>query len=165
MTLEQDIERILLQEKRLQFDHFDADTAWELGSRLRALGEARSAPIAIDIQIHTMPVFLSALPGSSADNFDWIRRKRNVVIRFLRSSYAVGLELQRDGRTLEAVWGLSTRDHAPHGGGFPIIVKGAGCIGTIGVSGLPQREDHALMVEALAAMLNVPLDEVKLGPE
>ena len=165
MTLEQDLERIRLQEERLQFEQFDAETAWTLGSRLRALAEARHAPVVIDIQLNTYPQFFSALPGSAPDNVDWIRRKRNVVLTFLRSSYAVGLELKRDGDSLEASRGVSTRDYAPHGGCFPIVVKGAGCIGTIGVSGLPGREDHGLIVEGLAAQLGVPLGEVALGEE
>ena len=165
MTIEQDLDRIRIQEARLQFDTFDAETAWALGARLRALAEERGAPVAIDIQVHAFPQFFSALPGSAPDNVDWLRRKRNVVLTFLRSSYSVGLELKRDNDTLEASRGLPTRDYAAHGGCFPITVKGAGCIGTIGVSGLTQREDHALIVEGLAAQLGVPLDEVALGPE
>ena len=165
MTLEQDLERIKLQEERLQFDAFDADTAWELGSRLRAMAEARNAPIAIDIRLHTFPVFFAALPGAHPDNIEWIRRKRNVLLLFLRSSYAVGLALKRDGRTLQDTRGLALADHAPDGGCFPIIVKGSGCIGSAGISGLTQRDDHEIIIEALAAMLGQNYEEVRLGPE
>lgn len=165
MTLEQDLERIREQEERLQFDHFDTETAWALGTRLRELAHARSAPIVIDIQLHAMPLFFTALPGAIPDNIDWVRRKRNVVLKFMRSSYAVGLELQRDGASLEEGQGVPTRDFAPHGGCFPIRVRGAGCIGMVTVSGLPQREDHALVVEGLAGQLNVPIEEVAFAPE
>src|SRR5215469_1195291 len=47
-------------------------------------------------------------------------------------------------RALQEKSGLELKDFAAHGGGFPILLEGTGCIGTITVSGLPQREDHAL---------------------
>jgi len=43
--------------------------------------------------------------------------------------------------------------YAAHGGAFPILVRGIGCIGTVAVSGLPQLEDHRLVVETLEAFL------------
>jgi uncharacterized protein (UPF0303 family) len=162
MTLEQDLARIELQEQRLQFDCFDASTAWEIGSRLRALAEARNAPAVIDIQLHDFPLFFAALPGSGPDNIDWLRRKINVVRRFRRSSYGMRLQLEKEGKDIEAETGIETKDYAFHGGGFPIVVKGAGCIGTITVSGLPQREDHGLIIEALAGYLKQPLAELAL---
>ena len=45
---------------------------------------------------------------------------------------------------------LTFPEYAPHGGGFPLIVEGAGPVGVVIVSGLPQLEDHALVVECLA---------------
>jgi uncharacterized protein (UPF0303 family) len=41
------------------------------------------------------------------------------------------------------------------GGGFPITVKGAGIIGVIAVSGLPEREDHGVVVDALCDHLGI----------
>jgi len=58
--------------------------------------------------------------------------------------------------------GLPLRDYTAHGGSFPIRVVGVGTIGTVTVSGLPQRDDHAMLVEELAGMLGVPLSEVAL---
>ena len=49
-----------------------------------------------------------------------------------------------------------------HGGGFPITLAGTGCIGAVTVSGLPQREDHSLVVEALAHVLGVGLEGLAL---
>jgi uncharacterized protein (UPF0303 family) len=37
MGKEQDIERMAEQERRLRFDRFDNATAWELGTRVKAL--------------------------------------------------------------------------------------------------------------------------------
>ncbi|MEK7727056.1 MAG: heme-degrading domain-containing protein [candidate division KSB1 bacterium] len=162
MSLAQDLARLALQEERLQFHDFDANTAWNIGARLRALAEARSLPVAIDIQVNGHALFFAALPGATPDNSEWVRRKRNVVQRFRRSSYAVGLKLQSEGKTLAANYGIEEHDYAPHGGCFPIKLHGTGCIGTITVSGLPQREDHELIVEVLAEFLEVPLQEVAL---
>ena len=103
------------------------------------------------------------LPGATPDNADWVRRKRSTVLRFHRSSYAIGLSLQRQGTTLEAKTGAPLVDYATHGGGFPILLAGGTCIGAITVSGLPQREDHGLIVAVLAEHLGQPLAELALG--
>ena len=157
-----DLERIALQEQRLQFERFDATTAWALGVRLKEAAETHAVAVAIDIQLHGQPLFFYAMPGTTPDNVDWIRRKRNVVLRFQRSSYAVGLQLQQQQTTLETKIGVDARDYAPHGGCFPLKLLGTGCIGTITVSGLPQRQDHELVVEVLAALLGQPLNELAL---
>lgn len=165
MTIEQDLERIAVQEERLRFDSFDANTAWTVGTRLKALAEARNQAVAIDIQMNGHPLFFTAMPGTTPDNIDWIRRKINVVLRFHRSSYAVGLQLRKEQKTLTEELGVNVRDYAPHGGCFPIKLRGTGCIGTITVSGLPQRADHELIIEVLAQFLEQPLDELALETE
>jgi len=162
MDLVKDIARIALQEERLQFLSFDAMTAWAIGTRLREVAAGRGAAVAIDIQLHGHPLFFAAMPGTTPNNVDWIRRKRNVVQRFHRSSYAVGLELQQGQKTLADTIGVELRDYATHGGCFPINLRGTGCVGTITVSGLPQRDDHALVVEVLAEFLGQPLEELAL---
>ncbi len=165
MTIDQDLERLALQEERLRFPAFDASTAWTVGTRLRAAAEARGAAVAIDIQVNGHPLFFSAMPATTPDNVDWIRRKRNVVQHFHRSSYAVGLDLQKQQTTLAEKLGLPVRDYASHGGCFPIRLAGSGCIGTITVSGLPQRADHELIVAVLAELLKQPAEALALGPE
>ncbi|WP_349573230.1 heme-degrading domain-containing protein [Azotobacter salinestris] len=160
--MDKDLERIALQEARLQFRSFDAHNAWVLGSRLRALAEQRHQTITIEIQVGGNPLFLCAMPGTAPNNLDWARRKRNVVTLMQRSSYAVGLQLQKDGTTLTELAGLPVREYAPHGGCFPILLRGTGCIGSIAVSGLPQRDSHELIVEVLAEMLEERLEELAL---
>lgn len=149
MDLEADLARVAEQERRLRFERFDAATAWDIGTRLKAAAEARGASVAIDVSLHGQQLFHYAMPGTTPDNADWVRRKRNTVTRFHRSSWALGLSLQQQGTTLEAKTGASLADFATHGGSFPILLAGTGCIGTITVSGLPQREDHALIVGVL----------------
>lgn len=153
MTIDRDLGRIAEQEEALRFERFDLATAWALGALLQELAQARGLGVAIDIQLHAMPAFYAALPGSTPDNANWIRRKRNLVLRLFKSSYATGLSMAQQGTTLQAKLGLADTDFAPHGGSFPITVTGTGCIGAVTVSGLPQREDHNLVVEALCQLL------------
>jgi uncharacterized protein (UPF0303 family) len=164
MAIEQDIERVALQEKLLQFESFDSRAAWEIGTRLKAAAEERGVAVAIDISLFGFPLFYHAMPGTTPSNSDWVRRKKNSVAIMHTSSYGIGLSLARDQTTLEAKMGLSLRDHASHGGCFPIILRNTGCVGTITVSGLPQREDHNLVVAILANYLHVALEEVALDP-
>lgn len=151
--IEQDLEKIALQEERLQFTVFNAAVAWELGIALKTAAEKRGAAIAIDIQLHGHPLLAYGMPGTTPDNWDWIRRKRNVVMRYHRSSYAIGLKHERAGTTLAGATGLDLRDYSTHGGCFPVVLVGTGCVGTITVSGLPQREDHSLVVSVLQEYL------------
>jgi uncharacterized protein (UPF0303 family) len=162
MTIDQDLEKIAVQEKKLQFNYFDSEVAWAVGNALKAAAEKRKVAVAIDIQLHGHPLFLFAMSGTTPDNLDWIRRKRNVVLRYHRSSYAIGLTHQRNQTTLQAKTGLDPKDYAPHGGCFPINLVGTGCVGTITVSGLPQREDHDLVVAVLQDQLNLSSEDLAL---
>jgi len=157
-----DIARIAEQERRLRCTQFDLDRAWQLGSRLRAIAQSRSLCLAIEIRLAAQTVFYAAMVGTTPANADWVRRKRNTVELLHRSSYGVGRSLERDGRTLEQTMGLSLRDYASHGGSFPLVVEGVGCVGAVTVSGAPQREDHHVVVTALAELCGVPVTEVAL---
>ncbi|NGO15104.1 heme-degrading domain-containing protein [Streptomyces sp. HC44] len=137
------------QERRLVLPHFTYDDAWALGTLLVDLARERDAPVAIDITRSGQQLFHAALPGSTPDNDAWIDRKRRVVERYAASSLLVGSRFRAKGTTFEDSSRLDPDLYAAHGGAFPITVKGAGVIGTVVVSGLPQLEDHALVVEAL----------------
>jgi uncharacterized protein (UPF0303 family) len=147
---EDDLAAIAAQERELHFTRFDEDAAWHLGARLREMAAARKVVLAIDVRRFGQPLFYAALAGSTPDNAEWIRRKSNLVARFHRSSYAIGLEI---GASVFEKYGLPIADFAAHGGSFPIRVHGAGVIGSVTVSGLPQRADHELVVEALCGQL------------
>ena len=155
MSIEGDLQLLAEQERVLQFSEFGADSAWALGCILRDAALARGGAMTIEIEVAGRRLFACATDGAPAGQADWIRRKRNTVMRFGRSSYAMGLMLELEGKTIEARHGLTLADFAMHGGGFPIALKGTGTVGSVVVSGLPQREDHTLVVEGLAAMLGV----------
>ncbi|WP_328538592.1 heme-degrading domain-containing protein [Streptomyces sp. NBC_00344] len=142
------------QERRLTLRRFTYEDAWTLGSLLTELARERGAPVAIDIRRGAQQLFHCALPGSSADNDAWIDRKRRVVERYAESSFLVGSRFRAKGRTFEDSSRLDHDLYAAHGGSFPVRVAGAGVIGTITVSGLPQADDHALVVEALERFMS-----------
>lgn len=165
MGLNQDLERIAVQERELVFQTFDATTAWNVGARLHAMATERRLAIVIDLRRFGQPMFYAGLNGTTPDNVEWVRRKSNVVARFHRSSYAVGLKEKLKGESLEDTQGLARADYATHGGSFPITVAGAGVIGSVTVSGLPQRSDHELVVEALCAELRQDYKQLRLQDE
>src|ERR1035441_5017992 len=126
MGLSEDLEQIEVQERELKLPRLDAALAWDLGLRLRTLAEQRHLEVVIDIRRFRQPLFYTALEGTTPDNIEWVRRKSNVVARFHRSSYSVGLKLKAKNETLPE--GLSLADYATHGGSFPLAVKGAGVV-------------------------------------
>jgi uncharacterized protein (UPF0303 family) len=156
MNVERDMDLVAEQERTLRFDTFSADTAWAIGSALRADALARNAGMTFEIQIAGRTLFLASTDGAKAEHADWIRRKRNVVMKFGRSSYWMSLELlMKDKTMVERHEGTSYAEYAMHGGAFPINLKGTGLIGTIIASGLHQRVDHAMVVDAMAGVLGV----------
>jgi uncharacterized protein (UPF0303 family) len=165
MNPTEDLAILAQQEAVLRFPAFDAETAWQLGSLLRAALLGLNAGGTVEIERDGQLLFACATPGAKPTQADWIRRKRNTVQRFHRSSYAIGRELARDSATLESAHGLSEIDYAAHGGGFPLWLQvddtggtdAAICVGTIIVSGLPQRDDHNLVVNAIAEHLRVAI--------
>jgi uncharacterized protein (UPF0303 family) len=165
MGLSEDIERVALQERELQFSAVDMQLAWQLGNRLRTLAEQRGLGVVIDVRRFGQPLFYTALEGTTPDHPEWVRRKSNVVARFHRSSYAIGLNLKLKNETLFEKQGLLAADYATHGGSFPLAVVGMGAVGSVTVSGLPQRADHELVVEAICELLERDYQSLKLGPE
>jgi uncharacterized protein (UPF0303 family) len=147
------LDALLAEEDRLVFSHFDHDVAWQLGSRLRAAALAEHLPVAISIRRNGQCLFHVALPGSSADNDGWLLRKAAVAERYGHSSYYVGCKFRAEGRDFDVDSRLDVGIFAAHGGAFPLIVRTAGCIGTVAVSGLPQVEDHRFVVKHLEGFL------------
>jgi uncharacterized protein (UPF0303 family) len=165
MAIPEDLALIARQEADLHLPHFDYDIAWRLGLSLRDLAISRKQGIVVDIRRFGQPhqqLFYTALAGTTPDSARWVQRKTNVVARFHRSSYAIGLTLEQSNRAFGERYGLPEADYAPHGGGFPIHVTGAGIIGSITVSGLPQRDDHNLVVEALCLELKLDYNSLHL---
>lgn len=142
------------QEEELCFTEFTSDTAFEIGMRIIEKAKKDNLSITTDITRNGHQLFHYALDGTGPDNDQWIIRKNRVVNRFNKSSYHVGIELKESGKTIEERSLLSGFEYAAHGGAFPIIIKNVGVVGTITVSGLPQKDDHALVVSVIKEFLN-----------
>jgi len=141
------------EEEELRFDGFTNDDAWDLGSALVAVARRDGAPVAVDVSRHGHQLFHAALPGTSPDNDSWIQRKTRVVHRFGHSSLYVRQASIERGTTFEAEFGLDPALYAAHGGAFPVVVRSVGPVGAVVVSGLPQLEDHRMVVAAIRAHL------------
>ena len=151
-----DFDALKRQERILTFPAFDEEIAHAVGSLLHKLATAAKAAVVIDIRTPNRRHYFAALPGSTPDNDEWARRKANVVLRCHESSYLVGKRLEAKSRPQWPDQALPYEDYATHGGAFPVRVASAGVVASIAVSGLPSREDHDMIVRALAEYLGVP---------
>ena len=165
MGIKEDLEKVMQQERELVLPGFTNDIAWELGRAIRGFAAKRGLSVVIDIRRFGQPLFYTALSGTTPDNLEWVRRKNNVVARFHRSSYAIGLKEKLKGESITDQQGLSIADYCTHGGAFPLTVENIGVVGSATVSGLPQRADHELVVEALCILLGRDYASLCLAPE
>lgn len=164
MATDEDISRIIVQERTLVLSEFSEAIAFELGSAIRAKALREGLAIAAEIRTGERPLFYMALPGTNADNAHWIRRKANVVQRLDKSSYRVVLEHKEPQNYFGPRRGLDNMDFVLAGGGFPIRLANAGLIGAICVSGLHERDDHRVVVEALCDYLGHDATTLGLPP-
>jgi uncharacterized protein (UPF0303 family) len=148
-NLNNQIIAIAADEQKLVFNSFTNEEAWELGTALYKEAKNRKASVTIDIRKGKHILFHYAMEGTSPNNDRWIERKSNTVQFVHKSSFRVGRENNLSGETLESRQYLDSNSYAEHGGSFPINVKGVGIIGAVTVSGLPQEEDHKLVVDVL----------------
>lgn len=144
-------DRILAEEQELVFDAFTRADAWELGSRMRAAALDRGLPIVIGIVLGGQRLFHCALDGATPDNDSWLERKTRATLHFHRSSMGVGEQFRVQGRVYETDSRLPADQYAANGGVFPVRLHGTGVVGAVGVSGLPQVQDHEFVVEQLRA--------------
>ncbi|RZU32107.1 uncharacterized protein (UPF0303 family) [Blastococcus saxobsidens] len=145
--------RITAEERELVFPRFDRQTGWTLGAFLRDAALGRALPVVVGVTLAGQRLFHAALPGASPDNDAWLDRKVAAVVHFQRSSLGVREQFRAAGRDYAADSRLDHTRVAANGGVFPITVAGVGVVGTVGISGLPQVEDHAFVVEQLRAFL------------
>lgn len=133
----------------LELVRFDEEEAWKLGMILVEL--AKGLPVVINIRTADRTLFHTALPGSAPLNDLWARRKSNTALMFQLPSMLVAARNKAKGEPLDK-HGLSGADFADSGGAVPIRVRDTGVVAVATVSGLPQLEDHKLVVRGIRAM-------------
>jgi len=148
------LENLIQQELDLELNQFNQDVAWQLGTTIKQLAEEKGASISIEIYGFGQTLFQFCMLGSSADQLDWIRRKRNSVLYYGRSTYYLSLYNEGKQRVFETQPHIDPNEYCAHGGSFPIRIKGSGLVGAVTASGLASVEDHDLVTQALHKVLN-----------
>jgi uncharacterized protein (UPF0303 family) len=151
--LDELILRLEEEEQGLVFPSFSNDDAIAVGEAIESRARERALAITIDIRRGAQQLYHCALPGTSADNDQWALRKGRVAERFGHSSLLVGARLRKAGMRIEDKYFVNPLEYSAHGGAVPVVVEGTGQVGTITVSGLPQEEDHALVVDCIREYL------------
>jgi uncharacterized protein (UPF0303 family) len=146
-----DIAELESQLGELRFSSLSHEDALALGMDLASRSEERNWPLAVSVFLGDQHVFRYACPGTSAENDDWIERKRKTVYKFHEPSFLVGQRMISLGKEFHEETGLD-QSFAAHGGGFPLFV-GDTFVGAVVASGVPQQDDHAIVVESLRAAI------------
>jgi uncharacterized protein (UPF0303 family) len=140
---------LLQHEDELVFPAFDHHDAWRLGSLIASRAIAEAHPVAIDIRRHNLVLFRCVLPGATADQEEWIRRKAATTLRFEHSTALLAEEFaSKDYDPTQGGW-LAPADYTLAGGSFPVRVRNAGVVAAVTASGLSSDDDHRLVIEAI----------------
>ncbi|EJD42509.1 hypothetical protein AURDEDRAFT_89434 [Auricularia subglabra TFB-10046 SS5] len=160
---------ITAQEEEIVWDKFTTDEAWAVGNAIRDIFKQNYKPgykgrtgIAVSIALFNGAVLFqgSIDDGVTPDNWNWVAGKTATVKRYSRSSFFVGRNAAAKGpdavaRLLKLAPELN---FVAHGGALPIRLRGldfTNPIGAIVVSGLPQEDDHQLVVDACRKVLSL----------
>lgn len=143
------LEELLDQERRLVFPSLDENYAVALGLSLLHKATDRDLAVTIEVRMGERVVFRAARAGTDATNDMYVAGKARIVERFGHSSLYERLQYELAGTSFAEATSLDFPEYAPHGGGFPLSVADGDLVGVVIVSGLPQLDDHALVVECL----------------
>ena len=149
------------QEKALRFDHFSHKDAWELGQFLVKRIHDNNIDMAVSIRkVSGYILFQHGTEDTNLNNQFWMDRKFNTVKMMERSSFGVWASACESGQGIEE-HGLSVKDYAFCGGGFPVCLKSGEMVGVLIVSNLPHEQDHQFIIDALQEYLDVKVPSVK----
>jgi len=145
------IEILQKQEALLQFSKFTNADALHIGNAIAEHAKNQGKAVAIEIVVNGWTLFLHCMDGTSPENIRWMRRKRN-FLEYRRTSSLLGQKLMESkNKTMQSIF-LDEADYSDRGGAFPIRI-GEQIVGSIIVSGLPDVEDHQMVVDVLTTCL------------
>lgn len=147
------LDQLREQEERLVLPSLTENDAVAIGLALLEKATRRDLPVTIEVRRASRVVFRAARTGTNAHNDMFVAGKARIVERFGHSTLLERLRYEAEGSNFAEATSLAFPEYAPHGGGFPLIVRGTGPVGVAIVSGLAQEDDHALIVEVLEEYL------------
>lgn len=150
---EKQMEMLAKQEKTLIFRKFDQEDAVAIGLRLFEKAKAERKQIAVHISLNHRDMFHLSMDGCAPDNDIWLRKKENMVYRFLQSSFSTVAFCEMMGTNVFDFYALDIDTYVGAGGGFPVNVEGAGVVGAICCGGMMPHEDHQIIVDVLKEYL------------
>lgn len=142
------LEQCIAEEQKYQFEHFSHADAKVLGDMLFENSKACERTVGVEIRINGDVIYRYLPDSCNHENGKWLQAKGNTVKMMNMSSLCVAAQLSLDGETLENKK-MNQVEYGTLGGGFPLILKGTGMIGTICVSGLWHFDDHKLLIRTL----------------
>ena len=165
VALEEDIRRLAEQERLLVFSRFGPEEAWALGNVLREVGLAQGAPIAIDVSLRDRTLFHCAMPGSTPTTPSGSDASATPCCGCGAPPTRSGARWRCQAKRRKRRTTCRSPTTPCTAASFPLLLHGAGCIGAVTVSGLPQRDDHRLVADGLAAILKIDLSACRLSAE
>ena len=149
------------QEKALLFERFSHKDAWELGQFLVKRIYDNNIEMAVSIRkVSGYILFQHGTEDTNLNNQNWMDRKFNTVKMMERSSFGVWAQACMSCQGIEE-HGLSVKEYAFCGGGFPICLKSGEMIGVLIVSNLPHEQDHQFIIDSLQEYLNITVPSVE----
>ncbi|WP_294727130.1 heme-binding protein [uncultured Fusobacterium sp.] len=146
------MEKLLREEKELQFKNFNNEEALKLGLLIIELAKKyySGRGVAILIEKNREPIFTYLMEGMSIDNIDWLYGKKNLVDRYNHSSQYINYWNQSLDGKLHEIYSLDPSVYRAFGGSYPLFIEN---VGSITVGGLSGDEDHELCVKAIREYL------------
>jgi len=135
--------------KKIELENFSNKIGLEMGLAIIKLAKEKNHVIAVEVKRLNHTIFLFVDDDLPADKHNWLKRKANVAAHFEESSLRVKEDLIQGNMTLKTTFALNENEYLAKGGAIPIFVKNAGMIAIITVSGLQDKEDHKLIIDAL----------------
>lgn len=145
-------DELLEEEMELAFPSFSNEDALRLGQIIIEKAKENPIPLGVEIVLNGLMVFRYYSTGITRDHEMWLARKRKSVELRDSSSLRLTVYFEQCNATFED-WKLNPNEYCTGGGGYPIRIKGSGVVGSICASGYADKDDHAIIVEAIKQFL------------